>query len=346
MIGRSTRQAFDWLLDPKIRSVAITGICKNAGKTTLLNHLLALDPVLPQGVFSTGIDGEETDTVFRNPKPRVKLPAGCVFCCDTATLDKQASSVSVLGKLPLSDHLRQLWLARAEENLQTEITGPATVGEQTKTLEMMLAQGFSRVFIDGSLDRKSISLSEAVDAVVLLLGASFGSPSSVQMELQRLLTLNSIPVTDLLDIDINNRIELLTRSCISYSLAGKWHATAFDSLIGSEKQLSRILAQKPDKLYVPGAMTDPMLSRLKGMLSEHPLQIVFRHPDCIKLSLAKLDSFLVQFGVRVLIEFKIRTFVLNSQAIGTPAVDADLFRSRLRNEFPDLDLPDIRELVQ
>lgn len=95
---------FSWVLDPEVRAAAIVGICKNAGKTSLLNHLLALRRDGAWGVFSTGIDGEERDTVFRIPKPAVKLDAGLIFCCDTGALNGLGSAVEILEKLHTAQH--------------------------------------------------------------------------------------------------------------------------------------------------------------------------------------------------------------------------------------------------
>lgn len=190
-------QPFDWILEDDVRSIAIVGISKNSGKTTLLNHLLREHAELSFGVFSTGIDGEETDTVFKTPKPRVRLNPGTLFCCDTASLDRHGSAVEVLEKLGSASPQRQLWLSRTILPVETEITGPASVAGQTRLLGKILAHGAARVLIDGSLDRKSIALSEAVDAVVALIGASFGSPAAIADELKRLLLLNQIPLSPL-----------------------------------------------------------------------------------------------------------------------------------------------------
>ena len=45
------------------KTIAIVGLSKNAGKTTVLNHLtgVAVSRSLPAGVVSIGVDGEERD---------------------------------------------------------------------------------------------------------------------------------------------------------------------------------------------------------------------------------------------------------------------------------------------
>ncbi|MBN2830448.1 MAG: hypothetical protein JXR56_09030, partial [Candidatus Cloacimonetes bacterium] len=53
--------------------VAITGLSKNAGKTSLLNWLIRSFPDYRYGITTTGRDGEEKDLVFGTDKPKVKV---------------------------------------------------------------------------------------------------------------------------------------------------------------------------------------------------------------------------------------------------------------------------------
>ena len=66
------------LHDPELKTIAIVGCSKNSGKTTTLNMVLRDDlPGEPHiGLFSIGIDGEETDFWLGVPKPRVTVRPG------------------------------------------------------------------------------------------------------------------------------------------------------------------------------------------------------------------------------------------------------------------------------
>jgi len=50
--------------------MAITGIEKNAGKTTVLNYLLQNSSDKVEAITSIGYDGEEIDQVTATDKPR------------------------------------------------------------------------------------------------------------------------------------------------------------------------------------------------------------------------------------------------------------------------------------
>lgn len=333
--------SFEWIQAADLRAVAIVGICKNAGKTTLLNHLLSLRRKGVWGVLSTGIDGEERDSVFRVPKPAVKLDAGTIFCCDTAGLDKLGSGVQVLEKFPAGSATRPLWLARSLVPLQTEITGPGSVSEQITVLQAMRDQGAEKVLIDGSLDRKSIAQSEAVNAVVVLIGASYGSVSSIIAEIKRLELLNALPEEKIGPLEF---AELLGSGQILLRKDGGWTETGLHSLLGSEKALKKLLEQGLEALYIPGAFTDAVYPALRELLAASRARVIFRHPECLKLGLVRLERLVTELQPRVLIPFRIRAWALNAAAVGSQAVDAADFRFSLRQALPHLDLPDIREL--
>ena len=58
-------------------AVTIVGLAKNAGKTTVVNHLLErLDGRI--GLASLGLDGEARDQLTGLAKPRIAPPAGAL----------------------------------------------------------------------------------------------------------------------------------------------------------------------------------------------------------------------------------------------------------------------------
>ena len=64
----------------QVKTMSIVGMCKNAGKTTVLNWFLSHSPedhVL--GLTSIGRDGESTDVVTGTEKPSIFVPAGTLI---------------------------------------------------------------------------------------------------------------------------------------------------------------------------------------------------------------------------------------------------------------------------
>lgn len=317
------------------------GICKNAGKTSLLNATIRANPDILFGVLSTGIDGEDRDVVFNTPKPKVHLPAGSLFCCDSDTLDSHGGGLEVLRYLP-DENSRSLWVARALMPLATEITGPSTVSGQVQACRIMLEMGAQKVLVDGSLDRKSIALSSEVDATAMVFGASFGTPQAVAKEISRLLMLSHIPVYQ---ADESERSVLLPADSVQVQTEAGWTNTGIVSLLDSDapRNLARYL-ETASAIYIPGAVTDSIWKVLRGHWRERNARVVLRHPDCLKLSLPLLRDLMEHTTVQTLIPFRIESFAINTGGPLGDSMDAGQYRTFLRKEFPTLELMDIMEI--
>ena len=63
----------------RTRTLSIVGMCKNAGKTTVLNWLLGQSRGRVLGLTSIGRDGESTDIVTGTEKPGIFLSEGTLF---------------------------------------------------------------------------------------------------------------------------------------------------------------------------------------------------------------------------------------------------------------------------
>jgi hypothetical protein len=78
-------------------AVTIVGLAKNAGKTTVVNHLLErLDGRI--GLASLGLDGEARDQLTGLAKPRIAPPAGALVLATT----QLRGQTPMLQELPLS----------------------------------------------------------------------------------------------------------------------------------------------------------------------------------------------------------------------------------------------------
>lgn len=331
-----------WIADDCHKQVAIVGVCKNAGKTTFLNALMQQHNYIKWGVMSTGRDGEPEDVLFKTPKPRVSLGRGSLFCSYSSCINDHGSNVSILKKTMWLSGGKPIWIAKAEQDIHTEICGPQSVKDLTACAALLLSLGAEKVIIDGSLDRKSIVLSDSLDTIILVIGAGFGDIKSINTELKRLLSLAAIPIAEELGTDVAKR--LLDGESIRLKLDKRWVNTGFKSLIGNEKSIIELIgkAVKPSALYIPGAYTSAVNARLANAISN--LQVVVRNPECIKLSDGELSSFISNRNPQCLIPLKIKAIAINANAVGAASIDADLLRNSLRKDFPKLELIDLMEV--
>ncbi len=322
-----------------LKTIALVGTSKNSGKTTLLNGILKLYPDLSWGVMSTGLDGESSDRVFKTPKPQVQLPQGALFCADGHTLECLGCRVSILKAELFSG--RKLWFLKAEEALQTEITGPSSVSDQIHAARDLHRMGAARVLIDGSLDRKSIAFEDSVQAIILCIGASFGTKEEIVEELKRLDLMISIPIYHCSKYHCES---LKAAETVMYGTRGQWQKTQIASLIGHEDEIGAILGEHPDTLYIPGAYTSMLHARLFPLFKEAKTQLIFRHPQCLALSHGEISRLRRDCDVSTLISFKVKLYALNAWAVGKHPINAEQFRRYIRSHLPQKTFIDIMEL--
>ena len=316
---------------------AIAGISKNSGKTSFLNWLLAMLNGRAIGVLTTGRDGEDIDLVYGNPKPAVKLIANTLFSSTSESIDKLGSAVEVLQKLPFLAGTKKLWLLKALRDIETEIVGPANVQAQIQTAEFMQSCGAEIILIDGSLDRKSIALSNQIKGVFLVVGGSFGTLDKINTELTRLIQLSQIHKGKL-------QAKLQNLNNISYFRDNQWDELGINSLLGNTQDIIAALAEiKPDKIYFPGAVTDSVFNGIKPALKEIK-DIFVKHPLQLHLNKSNLDYLVANHGIHAIEPFNIIAVSLNSWSVKGNHLDSCILRDNIRKQFPLVTVVDICEV--
>ena len=154
------------------RVATVVGLAKNAGKTTVVNHLLERLPG-PVGLASLGLDGERTDALTGLAKPRVRPPAGSLV----ATAGELAGPGRVRRALGLRTAVGEVLLVEAPGGEPVLVSGPARLDELDAVVRELLAAGMARVLLEGALGRLGPAAPGRAEAVVVAAGAS--SPASV-----------------------------------------------------------------------------------------------------------------------------------------------------------------------
>ena len=155
--GEDCRKADCLLKILKGKNVFIAGSQKNAGKTTFLNYALKTLGCGPdkccRGITSIGIDGEETDGIFGNAKPRITAEAGDLFICSEKALENGGIQYGIINVYPYKTAIGRPVLARALRRGEIEISGPENNDQLAGMISDMRAAGADTVFIDGAADR-------------------------------------------------------------------------------------------------------------------------------------------------------------------------------------------------
>jgi hypothetical protein len=321
--------------DTDIPLIAITGLCKNAGKTTLLNWLTSkIESDRGVVLMTTGRDGEDIDQLGGHEKPKVDIPSGTIFVTHDGILSQFEDRVEVLEKTKYKAGPYQVWVARALDSIKTEIIGPSTAKEQIELCNRLKKYNPSIIFIDGSLDRKAITLHPDIDGILLVLSANFGTLEEIITEFDRLLLLTEIRKSRQ-DINEFDKVNLVK---------GGKRVKCWDSLLGNEAEVVAVIKDlEPEEILIPGVITSPVWEKLKNTLLKFKGQVIVNNPYQLQVRKFDLDTILERVDIYCRNEFVINGVALNSYSVKGRHLDVDQFRKRIRaiTKIPIIDSMEI-----
>lgn len=157
----------------RVGSVAIVGLEKNTGKTTVLNHLIGLvGPRRPLLLTSIGYDGESVDQVTGTDKPRIRVPAGTLVATARGLLGRCPVEKEILETTGFATPLGEVILFRALDDGYVELAGPSVIADMKALIDGVRDRYEVLVLIDGALSRLSSAGHGLAEAVILCTGAS------------------------------------------------------------------------------------------------------------------------------------------------------------------------------
>lgn len=158
----------------RVSSMSIVGMCKNAGKTTMLNWLLAhagRRQVL--GLTSIGRDGESTDVVTGTEKPSIFVPEGTLIATARDMLRLGDITKEILVTTGIPTPLGEVVILRARSDGYVQLAGPSITAQLRGVSQQFFDLGATQSIIDGALGRKSLGARNVADGIVLCTGASY-----------------------------------------------------------------------------------------------------------------------------------------------------------------------------
>jgi len=157
-----------------VQSMSIVGMCKNAGKTTMLNWLLShtgRGRIL--GLTSIGRDGESTDVVTGTEKPSIFVPAGTLVATAKDMLRLGDVTKEILMTTGIPTPLGEVIIMRARSDGYVQLAGPSITAQLKSVSQQFYELGASQSIIDGALGRKSLGARQVAEGIVLCTGASY-----------------------------------------------------------------------------------------------------------------------------------------------------------------------------
>jgi len=306
--------------------IAIVGISKNSGKTTFLNWLVKRNPNIKIAVTTTGRDGEDFDLLTGHNKPKVALPKNVIFTTFSEIINNQASHVKVLKKIPFQVIGKDLWLCETLHYTQTEIIGPVTCKEHNELISIFHDYECEIVLIDGSIDRKSICLSDKITHVVLVIGASFGNLEEIKKRSKKIYYLSKIPKINIPDYE-----------CITYNN----YSTNLKTIFGNENFINEILNKKPDWIYIPGSITNSSWNLIKNNFYNNNTTLIVNHPINIDINTNHLFDIIAKNKIQSRIPFSLEVIAVNSNSPNNEHIDVDVLIKEIENIFYDIPVIDV-----
>jgi len=315
--------------------IAIVGLSKNAGKTTFLNWYLHSmpDKSKPVGVTTTGRDGEDIDLLTTQKKPKVELPENTFFTSFTQVAQTHQSQIEVVTKLPFRVIGHHLWLYKAISPISTEVVGPATLSEQEALISLFADLHCRTILIDGSIDRKSIGLSEYITQIALVIGAAGGNIDVLTTTANIYRLYNQIPHKDIAKYEN-----------ITYCANDTIIDTGIKSIYTKETLILDILSKDTSWIYFPGAITPPSWQKLKKAFVDFSGDIVFKSPLNINILPDDLETLANSHNLYTRTPFPLKMVAVNSFSPSNEHIDAGELKKQVERVFPFVEVVDVREL--
>lgn len=282
------------------RSVSIIGMCKNAGKTTVLNQIIReMDGGgRTLALTSIGRDGEDKDLVTGTQKPGIYIPRGTLVATASDLILRHCDVTrEILAATGISTPMGDVVMFRALSDGGVQLAGPSATSQLARLREDFFRFGADLVLIDGALSRKTLCSRKVTEATVLCTGASYNKNMEAVIEDTayhcRILTLPETP-----DQALRLAAEKLEdpRSTVILGGDGPWILPPGMAVADA---LRKDAAAGARSIFFGGALTDHLLKPLI-MSSESLDGLSFVVRDSSKI-LLKPDSYekILRRGVRL-----------------------------------------------
>jgi len=255
--------------------VSIAGMCKNAGKTTVLNNLISDIPEKEKpALTSIGRDGENVDVATGTEKPGIYIKKGSIFATAENLLSYCDVTKEILNTTGISTPLGEVVIVRALSDGNIQLAGPSIINHLKQVSKLFRSYGADRIIIDGAVGRKTLCTKTLADATILCTGASF----SVNMN--ETIT-ETAHVCSLL---MTSELPKLRQQIEAENLKEKYLLMGSkDIVLQDDSDITAQIkkAKENGMLYINGALTDSMLNPI--IRSGIPKNFTFAVYDASKL---------------------------------------------------------------
>lgn len=302
-------------------SIAIVGMCKNAGKTTVLNALIGAYPHKTLALTSIGRDGEDCDIVTQTAKPKIFTPKNSIVFTAASLLDFCSLYKEILYTTGIPSPLGEIVAFKAKSDGYAQLAGCSIVSQLTIVTELSKRYGAEKLLIDGALSRKSLSCANTADCSILCTGASYNKDISVTVS-------DTAFAVGLL---ATRQIDKETAALIKPFERGVVTQNGFKKIT----DLSQLDGCSFDALYLPNAITDSVIGNLLQTKSMQGKTLVCA--DSAKLMYGQKAARLLKncnVTVKSLTPSTIVALCANAYSVYGSSYDPSRFLDMLRQSVP------------
>ena len=275
------------------RSLAVIGLVKNAGKTTVVNSLMA-NCGRRFGLTSLGLDGERTDHLTGLAKPSIAPPAGTLVATTQGSLDRSRYDMHVLEELPFHTPLGRVLIGRAGGEGKVEVSGPTTLAELRYTIQRLQALGADQVLVDGAINRLGSASPRVSEGVVMATGGMVGdSLDDVLATTVATLDMLLLPATDAATRGLLEAAGLESARAVSVDDLDDIERLDVPTVVGEGVSVAREVERRRTRtLFIGGALTQEFVDDFTRVLPpRRELRVVVRDPTVLVLPATTVSRF-------------------------------------------------------
>ncbi len=339
-----------------VSCLAIIGMEKNAGKTTVLNSLIEAQRDRTVGITSIGFDGESIDQVTGTNKPMVWVKSGSFVATASSLIGSCDFTRELLEFTGFYTPMGEVIILRALSDGYAQIAGPSIVSQMEELVKALKRNGADLVFIDGAASRKSTASITFADGCILASGASFShNMETVVNETAFYTELLSLPESSYKLFLTDKLREWERGNQISQNQCFIFKENNFFELAGSNFDVKTVdvlesKIGKIDGIFFNGAVTKIIIERLLKKVPEFKgLNLVTLHGNSIQLNSSQYAA-LKNRGVNISVIFPINLLAVSSNPISPSGIqfDKNAFKSSLESNLrlPVFDVCDSGAQVQ
>lgn len=253
------------------KTLSIVGMCKNAGKTTMLNWLLTgghLRGTL--GLTSIGRDGESTDVVTGTEKPGIFVREGTLIATAKDMLRLGDVTKEILMTTGIPTPLGEVVIMRARSAGFVQLAGPSITTQLKAVSEAFFDLGASKSVIDGALGRKSLGARAVAEGVILCTGASYHmSMDKVIADTAHIYRLMNLPKADTLPPESGDDLQKCVKEHGGALIGGALTDTMVLPLLRSGVLRNcRLVVKDPSKVLLSADTLDKLATRQVALETE------------------------------------------------------------------------------